>query len=224
MREFTVAAIRAPRDTILRPQLNDNTSGSALSRRAAYLYPSYSNSLLPINADTIRAALLAEVAKRAESHNLQPATVLNSVAQDLHIAFSAASAAACHAVSSASCTPSRRGSAPSSVSLSPRAAMTTRSFSAPIHFRFFEETMFGVTALSYCGRATSILTPGVLPGPHNAVERARTSHLGATRRTTIHLTATGRVPPLGRPPREIRPARVRPPPPRSVVASDTTDD
>ena len=56
--------------------------------------------------------------------------------------FSAASAAACHAVSSASCTPSRRSSAPSSVSLSPRAAMTTRSFSAPVHFVcLFEEVI-----------------------------------------------------------------------------------
>lgn len=38
-----------------------------------------------MDADKIRTALLDEIAKRAESHNLQPAGVLNKVAQDLRI-------------------------------------------------------------------------------------------------------------------------------------------
>jgi hypothetical protein len=55
--------------------------------------------------------------------------------------LSAVSAAARPAARSVACTPSRRNNAPRSVSLRSRAALTIRSFSAPLHFRFFAGLM-----------------------------------------------------------------------------------
>src|SRR5665213_1683183 len=96
--------------------------------------------------------------------------------------LSAASAAACHAVRSVSCTPSRRRNAPRSVSLGPRDSRRTRSFSAPVHCFFLEDVMGSTLRDSLSHRERT-----VWPTPTSSANAFALTASGPINRRSIRL-------------------------------------